>query len=210
MLHYVSRLFSAGIEKGDKQYQNIKGVIGICITLFKMESPNFKTEYELIDNTDLSRKIDNFKIIFLQVPRISDTFEKCLSTTEQWIYIMRNINEIDSNIAQLRKEYEKLIDVSRMATLTEEERFNYFVAEHRLSCLIDSYETAKQDGRNDGLKEGREEGREEGLKQGLEQGLEQGERNKQIEIAKSLKQQNIDISIISNCTKLSPEEISRL
>ncbi|MEG0517797.1 MAG: hypothetical protein RR555_02865 [Bacteroidales bacterium] len=142
----------------------------------------------------------------MQVPRISDTFEKCLSTTEQWIYIMRNINEIDSNIAQLRKEYEKLIDVSRMATLTEEERFNYFVAEHRLSCLIDSYETAKQDGRNDGLNEGREQG----LQQSLEQGLEQGKRNEQIEIAKSLKQQNIDISIISNCTKLSVEEISCL
>ena len=41
-------------------------------------------------------------------------------------------------------------------------------------------------------------------------GLKKGERNKTIEIAKSLIKQNIDVNIISSATGLSIEEIKKL
>ncbi len=48
------------------------------------------------------------------------------------------------------------------------------------------------------------------LDTGYERGLEQGTRNKSIEIAKKLKEENIDIEIIIKTTGLTKEEIEKL
>ena len=45
------------------------------------------------------------------------------------------------------------------------------------------------------------------MKKGLEKGIEQGENKKSIEIAKIMLDKNMDISLISEITKLSKEEI---
>ncbi len=47
-------------------------------------------------------------------------------------------------------------------------------------------------------------------KEGLEQGLEQGEKNKSIEIAKEMLNNDIDTEMIIKCTKLAREEIEIL
>jgi predicted transposase/invertase (TIGR01784 family) len=57
---------------------------------------------------------------------------------------------------------------------------------------------------------GYRQGVEDGIVQGIEQGIEQGSKIKQIEIAKNLKKQNIDIQIIMTATGLSKEEIEQL
>ena len=57
---------------------------------------------------------------------------------------------------------------------------------------------------------GLKRGMEEGLKQGIEQGIEQGAKTKQIEIAKNMIKESIDISLISKLTDLSIEEINNL
>ena len=62
--------------------------------------------------------------------------------------------------------------------------------------------TTKTDGYNEGL--------EQGQKLGLEQGQKLGEINKEKEIAKKLKQENISLELISKTTGLSIEEIKRL
>ena len=46
--------------------------------------------------------------------------------------------------------------------------------------------------------------------EGLEQGLEQGEKNKSIEIAKEMLNNDIDTEMIIKCTKLAREEIENL
>ena len=50
----------------------------------------------------------------------------------------------------------------------------------------------------------------EGYEQGMSQGLEQGISSRNIEIAKNMLKDNIDISIISKYTGLSKEEIEEL
>ena len=50
------------------------------------------------------------------------------------------------------------------------------------------------------------EAREQGIEQGIEKGIEQ----EKIEIVKNMLSKNIDISVISECTGLSKEEIEKL
>lgn len=61
-------------------------------------------------------------------------------------------------------------------------------------------------GLEEGLKQGRIEGKEEGLKQGKKEGISQ----RNVEIAKSMLEENLDINLIIKLTGLTKEEIDNL
>ena len=61
-----------------------------------------------------------------------------------------------------------------------------------------------------GLEKGLKQGLKQGLEQGIEQGIEKGSNEKAISIAKSLLNENIDISIISKTTGLSVDYLEKL
>jgi predicted transposase YdaD len=65
-------------------------------------------------------------------------------------------------------------------------------------------------GRNEGIAIGEKVGEERGISIGLSQGITQGEHKKAVETAKSMKLENMPISMIAHFTGLSPEEIEKL
>ena len=56
----------------------------------------------------------------------------------------------------------------------------------------------------------RKHAREEGLAEGKKEGIKEGKKEEKISNAKKMKEENIDINIISKITGLSIEEISSL
>ena len=63
---------------------------------------------------------------------------------------------------------------------------------------------------NTRLKGAKQEGIEEGIQQGIKQGIEQGFQRRNMEIAKNLLSQNVDIDVIMKATGLTKEEIEKL
>ena len=61
-----------------------------------------------------------------------------------------------------------------------------------------------------GIKKGREEGRKEGIEEGIKEGIEKGEKNKAIEIAKSLINLGLDKESIAKSTGLDLWEVEKL
>ena len=61
-------------------------------------------------------------------------------------------------------------------------------------------------GRNEGIAIGEERGRNEGISLGITQ----GEHKKAVETAKSMKSENMSVSLIAHFTGLSVEEIEKL
>ena len=57
---------------------------------------------------------------------------------------------------------------------------------------------------------GIEEGLKKGIEKGIEQGIEQGEKNKAISMAKDMRARGMDLSLISELTGLSIQEIEKL
>ena len=57
---------------------------------------------------------------------------------------------------------------------------------------------------------GKKEGIEIGIQQGIEKGIEKGYKESQINIAKEMKKENMNIDVISRITGLSIEEIKDL
>ena len=73
------------------------------------------------------------------------------------------------------------------------------ITEAEIECRLD-----------DSYKEGIEKGIRDGLKQGIEQGIEQGALNAKREMAKGLRDAGVAISIISQQSGLSEDEIKSL
>ncbi|MCL2710476.1 MAG: hypothetical protein FWE95_06320, partial [Planctomycetaceae bacterium] len=71
-------------------------------------------------------------------------------------------------------------------------------------------ETAKFEGRAMGLKEGERKGRAEGRAEGRKEGEQKGRADEKIEIARNMKKDGVDPSVIAKYTGLSPAEIEHL
>ena len=64
--------------------------------------------------------------------------------------------------------------------------------------------------RDQGYRDGLSQGKDEGRKEGKAEGISEGKNERNIEIAKNLLQNKVDISIIASSTGLSEEEINLL
>ncbi|NEP29880.1 MAG: hypothetical protein F6K49_51285, partial [Moorea sp. SIO3I6] len=61
-----------------------------------------------------------------------------------------------------------------------------------------------------GMEKGIQQGKQEGIEQGLQQGIQQGKKEEKIAIARSCREQGLDVETIMNITQLSREEIESI
>jgi predicted transposase/invertase (TIGR01784 family) len=85
----------------------------------------------------------------------------------------------------------------------------YFEREKAIHDQANIYSTGVRRGREEGMAQGIELGLSQGRSEGIELGLSQGEKNKAIEIAKSL-MDILPIEVIAQKTGLTEEEVSTL
>ena len=76
--------------------------------------------------------------------------------------------------------------------------------------LAEGMEKGMEKGMKKGMEKGMAEGRAEGLVEGQAKGRAEGERNKQIEIARKMKQAGMDAETIARLTGLVTDEIDAL
>lgn len=100
------------------------------------------------------------------------------------------IKKVSNGNEKLEKVVKKIVNISR-----EEELQGIYDKELQDEWIRDRY-------KEEGLLGGRKEGKEQGIKEGRIQ--------KQIEIAKNLLKQNINLQIVHTATGLSLEELERL
>ena len=102
------------------------------------------------------------------------------------------------SVDEIREAKDELIKMSNDDTQRE-------LYEMRAKTLRDKI-SALNEAERKGIKKGRAEGREEGIKEGIEK----GEKNKAIEIAKSLINLGLDKEAISKSTGLDLWEVEKL
>ena len=75
---------------------------------------------------------------------------------------------------------------------------------------VDIREHIKEQGRQEGLQEGRQEGLQEGLQEGRQEGLQEGRQKGRQELILKMLKKELDISLVSEVTGFSEEEINKL
>ena len=201
-LFYWSKLYSEQLNEGE-DYSVLKRTICINILNFKyLKTRMFHSVYrmkEIHTNEELS---DIEEIHFIEIPKLEDgSDEKDMLVA--WIEFLKNpesekVRSLEMSVDEIREAKDELIKMSNDDTQRE-------LYEMRAKTLRDK-KSALNEAERKGIKKGREEGREEGIKEGIEK----GEKNKAIEIAKSLINLGLDKESIAKSTGLDLCEVEKL
>ena len=187
-IEYITELYKSSRKIGDSyKYEYI---YQININNFTFKDREKTSEVFMIRNEDKEVLTDKIKIIHLYLPKILNKYynKEKLSELEKLMLVfnLTNKNELNDIIGEnkIMEEYKKeALDASH----SEE--------------VIGLYDKELED---EFLKRATYQ---EGIEKGIEKGIEQGKNKKSIEIAKIMLDKNMDISLISEITKLSKEEI---
>ena len=230
MLFGASKLVTEYINSG-KNYENVKKVYSINIVYFDLGQGtdnvyHGKTEFRGMHNHDLlqltpfQRQKFSVSDVYQLYPeyyilKVNDFNQWSKVPLEQWIYFL-STSEIpdDADAPGLKEAREKL----QFIHMNRDEQIAYDRYWMDRSILRNTMVTARGEalleglaqGREEGRAQGREEGRAQGREEGLAQGREEGQRAEKEESARKMKNLNIDVSVISQVTGLSEEDIKGL
>ena len=197
-LFYWSKLYSEQLNEGE-DYSLLKRTICINILNFKyLKTRMFHSVYrmkEIHTNEELS---DIQEIHFIEIPKLEDgSDEKDMLVA--WIEFLKNpesekVRSLEMSVDEIREAKDELIKMSNDDTQRE-------LYEMRAKTLRDKI-SALNEAERKGIKKGRAEG--------IKEGIEKGEKNKAIEIAKSLINLGLDKESIAKSTGLDLCEVEKL
>ena len=132
-----------------------------------------------------------------------------------WIEFLKNpesekVRSLEMSVEEIREAKDELIKMSNDDTQRELYEMRAKTLRDKISALNEAERKGIKKGREEGRKEGIEEGRKEGIEKGIKEGIEKGEKNKAMEIAKSLINLGLDKEAISKSTGLDLCEIEKL
>jgi predicted transposase/invertase (TIGR01784 family) len=115
---------------------------------------------------------DKLLYINLEMPRFLKTIPQLLTLQDDWLYILKNLPEMEDVPERFRQgRLAKIFKVADMANLTREERQAYEQSVKQYRDLKNVTDTAFRDGELKGKLEGKIEGKIESILNGHEAGL---------------------------------------
>ena len=200
LVFYWSKLYLKTINSGES-YDNLQKVIVILIADFdfkKIENlkdiDNFHTKWQITsDGASKHILTDILEIHIISLKLVEKYFKKSYNKDDKnlirWLKFIKEpslLEEKDMENVNIKEAKEQLDELKK--SKYEQELAEYRMKEIRDKKAIESY----------GFNTGKEEGRKEGKKE------------KQIEIAKKMLKENMDIKLISKLTSLTENEIRKL
>ena len=206
MLYYWGRLYTRGIQSGE-DYANLSRTVVVLITdydVLQEKDLELHTSWKIIE--EKRRKIiltDKFEfhIIIMSKINVSSTDDKELL---DWLYFLDNpesekVRNIMKTNKELKEAGEKLNKISQDEKLRK-------IAELRQKAIMDEkaiFRRGQEIGSEERLWERQ---RRAVLRKVKKNGLEKGKKD----VAKKMKQENIDLELIIKVTGLSKEQIEDL
>ena len=206
ILYYWAANYSKLLKHGER-YDELTPVISINLLNFNLDkSKNIHSCYMLYEMNNKKLLTDHLQIHIIELKK----FKKNILTKDLncWLKMFTSKN-LEASMSEIVKEKPIMEEVQK--------KYNNFV---KSKLMMMEYEKKEaylygnqimlDEERRLGIEEGLKKGIEQGIEKGIEQGIEQGEKNKAINIAKSLKKSGLDNKFISDNTGLSLEEVEKL
>ena len=188
-LYYWSKLYEEQLEEGDR-YDKLCRTVCINILDFKyLKNDRFHNGYRLKEIETNEELTDLEEIHFIEIPKLKkiNSEKDIVDVLEGWVEFLRDPeSEVVRKLEMTNKEIREAKDELYRLSMDEKERALYFIREKSIRDKISALANAEE--------------------KGMERGIKKGERNKAIEIAKSLLDV-LDIETISIKTGLSIKEI---
>ena len=188
-LYYWSKLYEEQLEEGDR-YDKLCRTVCINILDFKyLKNDRFHNGYRLKEIETNEELTDLEEIHFIEIPKLKkiNSEKDIVDVLEGWVEFLRDPeSEVVRKLEMTNKEIREAKDELYRLSMDEKERALYFIREKSIRDEISALANAEE--------------------KGMERGIKKGERNKAIEIAKSLLDV-LDIETISINTGLCIKEI---
>ncbi|NES22363.1 MAG: Rpn family recombination-promoting nuclease/putative transposase [Symploca sp. SIO3E6] len=203
--------------KGEWNYK-LSSVYTIGILDFIFEDHEEEPElFHIVELKNQKCKVfyDKLKFIYVELPKFTKTVEELESHFDKWLFLLRHLSELEAPPLALQEVvFEQLFEISEIANFSsvEQEAYENSLKYYRdlQNVVATSREEGVEQGRQEGIEQGRQEGIEQGRQEGIEQGRQEGIQENTIAIARSCKQQGLDIETIMAITQLSREDIEAL
>ena len=206
LLYYWGKMYTKNINKGE-QYKELKRTIVIMIAGFELKElkeQGYYTRWKLIETENRKQILtDDIEIDIIELPKIHNRNIEKEDSLLEWLYFLENpdsegVKRIVEKNEGVKKAKEKLEEISNDEIM------------QRLADWKEAAERDEMSVRSMAMRRGLEEGREKGIKEGRKEGKEEGKKEAIYEMAKKMKERNIDIKLIMELTKLNKEEIEKI
>ena len=196
ILFYWAKLYCQDLEKGEA-YDKINPAYSLIFTCFPVLDKKIKDfvssfsvrrdkkPYELF-NKDL-------KIVIVEMSKLTKAYDELLDLKEKWCYLLKESGDISKEeYRYLSKDEEIRMALQHLKRLSKDEELYQKALTEQINLVAHNLDRA-------GL-----------LKEGMQKGMAQGKLTKQKEIALNMLNKNLEISLISEVTGLSKNEILKL
>lgn len=164
-------------------------VLGFCL------DPENRGKYyysgKIMDEFDNELLYPKLSYKLLVLPNFDKSRTELTTVLDQWMYLMRHLNEFDELPKYLDKRiFSRMFEIGELAKLTSEEKMSYISSLEQKRIYDATLAHAE--------------------KKGIQKGIEKGKREEAIAIALEFKKMGIPIADIARGTGLSVEEIEKL
>ena len=172
------------------------------------------TKVQLMDDTyEVFNK--NLNFIFIEMPKFRKEESELETFMDKWLYAIKNLGKLDDKPTALTEAiFKRFFEVAEIAAFSKTERYDYEENLKNCNDWFSVMNTAKKDGLEEGeaigIEKGRAEGRAEGLTEGRAEGRAEGEAIGVLKTAKKMKEEGLDVNVISRLTNLSVDKIEKL
>ena len=194
ILFYWSKMYIQSIKEGE-DYDKLEKSIVILFTDYNLESlKNIKkyiTQWNIREKENKGVVLTNiFEIYIIEINKYKESENE--EEIDKWVNFLKNPEVV--TMKENNKAIKKAKEVLEQISQDEHERY---LAELREKYIMDQKAIA-------------DAGYDKGLARGREEGIKYGEKNKSLEIAKKMKEENISMEQIEKITGLTKEEIENL
>jgi predicted transposase/invertase (TIGR01784 family) len=197
VLYYVSKSYYQQLNRAE-DYPRLNQVIFLGFLNFNLfqQNPNYATRHLILDEKTNEHHFQDFELNFVELPKFTKSLEELRDIKDKWIYFVKNAGTMSMIPRELQepKELREAFEVANQMKWSKEELDAYDALGIFIQDERGRIEYALEEGRRIGLDEGKGIGRKE----------------RDVEIARELKKNGVNIDIIAASTMLTKEEIENL
>ena len=211
-LYYLCRMIDEQGLRGSAWNYEIYPVYGIFFLNFKIAPlTKFRTDVILADRETGKMVNGKMRHIYLSLPYFTKREEECQTDFDRWMYLLKNMDSFEKIPEYAPKSvFSKILEVADVASLNEEERWEYDQALKHYRDYNNTLHTSYRQGKEEGEAIGLAKGRTEGEAIGLTKGKEEGKSEATCQMLRNMQAMGMDMATMAQITKLSEEEMVKL
>ena len=158
-------------------------------------------DYRIVHMEHTEKVIEGLRFVFVELPKFKP---QTFSEKKMHVLWLRYLTEIGEKTYNVPQDLMDVPEIKKAVDQLEQGAFN----EAQLQGYDDFWDAVRVE--KTLLSDALDEGMRRGIAQGIEQGIEKGRNKERVEIARNLKNSGVSVSIISQTTGMSEEEINAL